>query len=285
MPTDTLPVVVGTDGSPPALLAVEWGAADAARHSRPLHLLHVAEPLAPLYPLPAMPEWLSEAGRTVLNESEQHAHSKFPAIQVTTELVEGHATDVLRDRSKSAFEIVLGQRGQGGFGALLLGSTGLRVSGYAEGPVIIVRGSPRPEHGEVVVGINLYEDSSALLEYAFKAATTRGARLRTLHAFQLAAPLIADDEGTIAGELIQNMRRRMSQLLEPWRVRHPDTELIEEIIAEHPVAALTNASSRADLLVVAARGHHALSALMLGSVSHGCVHHAHCPVAVVGPQS
>lgn len=48
-----------------------------------------------------------------------------------------------------------------------------------------------------------------------------------------------------------------------------------------PGPALTDASRRAQLLVVGARGRGELSGLLLGSVSQSALHHADCPVLVV----
>jgi nucleotide-binding universal stress UspA family protein len=45
--------------------------------------------------------------------------------------------------------------------------------------------------------------------------------------------------------------------------------------------ALIDASARAQLIVVGSRGHTTLGRLLLGSVSTGLIHRAHCPVAVI----
>ena len=51
--------------------------------------------------------------------------------------------------------------------------------------------------------------------------------------------------------------------------------------ARTPVNALSDASATADLVVVGSRGMGAIGSALLGSVSRGVLHHAHCPVAVV----
>ena len=53
------------------------------------------------------------------------------------------------------------------------------------------------------------------------------------------------------------------------------------VVCELAASALLDASDGADLLVVGARGLGGFRALLLGSVSQQCLHHATCPVAIV----
>ena len=54
-----------------------------------------------------------------------------------------------------------------------------------------------------------------------------------------------------------------------------------EIVWSSPVATLVDLSKEARMMVVGCRGQGALARGLLGSVSTGLVHHAHCPVAVI----
>ena len=51
-----------------------------------------------------------------------------------------------------------------------------------------------------------------------------------------------------------------------------------------PRAALLDATSGAQLLIVGSRGRGGLEGMLLGSVSQAMLHHARCPVGVVHPQ-
>jgi nucleotide-binding universal stress UspA family protein len=57
-----------------------------------------------------------------------------------------------------------------------------------------------------------------------------------------------------------------------------------EVVNDLPARALLDASARADLLVVGARGLGGFRGLLLGSVSQQCAHHAPCPVVIIRPQ-
>ncbi|TNY36594.1 universal stress protein [Thermomonospora catenispora] len=279
-------IIVATDGSPPADRAVRWAADEAVLRGLPLQIVHVIDE-APYdvlgSPDARITDRATATAEALLAEAHKLALDRHPGLAATTEIARGSVPVALRERAATAAALVLGHRGRGGFASLLLGSIGLRVAGHARGPVIVVRGEPGPVRGEVVLGIDPDTADDAALAYAFEAAALRDARLRVLHAFQLSeGPVTPAGYYEDMAQIEEARRHQIDDLLTPYRERHGDVAVVTDMVRDHPVQALTTASRQADLLVVNARGRSLLRDMLLGSVSHGVLHHAHCPVAVLG---
>ncbi len=281
-------IVVGTDGSGPATAAVEWAAEDAARSGAALRIVYVREPWNALVLLSGIGEENdpAEYGHRVLAAAAQRARDRTSDIKITTALAIGAVVERLKSESQRADALVIGSRGVGGFAGLVLGSVGLGLAGHAAGPLIVVRAPGRTAHGVIVAGFDGSEHSQAALEYAFARARWRGARLRAVCAWQM--PMLSPYalgyspvlEGVFADEA-ETARR----LLAPYREKYPDVAVEESTVCDHPVRVLSDASRQADLVVVGSRGLGGFGSAVLGSVSHGVLHRAHCPVAVVRPRS
>ncbi|WP_431933810.1 universal stress protein [Nonomuraea jabiensis] len=277
-------IIVGADGSVNSRAALEWAADDAFRMRVALRIVH-ARDRSPYqirkYPIDALPDVLRREGQRILREAEDLVRGRQPTVEVTTEDVEGAPAEVLREQAKDATEVVVGSRGLGGFAGALLGSVSMHVAGHVHCPVVVVRGERRPVCHEVVVGVDDSPECEPALAYAFEQAKLRGSALRVVHAWQLPvhafAPEIAYDMDEIRTAQHQVVRDRV----QIFSGHHPEVKVVEDVQSAHPVEALTDASERADLLVVGSHGRGALGSMLLGSVSRGVLHHAHCPVAVV----
>jgi nucleotide-binding universal stress UspA family protein len=167
---------------------------------------------------------------------------------------------------------------------LLLGSTALQVVAHAPVPTMVVRRLEPAVRREIAVGVDGSAAGEAAVAFAFEEAGLRKARLRAIHVW-------SDPDLAGAGELMplvydpqivaEDQIRRLGESLAVWREKYPEIQLVSEVVHGRPVRILAGASTRADLLVVGSRGRGGFAGLVLGSVSHGLLHHAHCPLAVV----
>jgi nucleotide-binding universal stress UspA family protein len=180
----------------------------------------------------------------------------------------------------------VGSRGHGTFAGLLLGSVSRQVATHAKCSSVIVRPAADPQSRDIVVGVDGSQPSLHALDFAFDEADRRGMRLRVLHTWDV--PPV----GAITGvptfsppEFIRDLKnseaRLISEALAGHGDRYPDVEVSEELEQGGPVQVLTEASEHAAMVVVGSRGRGGFLGLLLGSVSHGIAHHAHCSVAVI----
>ncbi|MFD0664086.1 universal stress protein [Thermocatellispora tengchongensis] len=224
---------------------------------------------------------LTRAAQRILADALAVVHSRQPDVEVTGEIVEAPPAPALRERAGGAVEIVVGSRGLGGFSGALLGSVSVHVAGHVHRPVVVVRPGRERVFGEVVAGIDDSEECEPALAYAFEQAALRGAGLRAIYAWQLPVHAYAPEAGYDLDEIRAAHHKVAADRIAAYRDRYPQVDVVEDVRCAHPVDALTQASERADLVVVGSHGRGGLGSVLLGSVSRGVLHHAHGAVAVV----
>ncbi|GAA4968060.1 universal stress protein [Nonomuraea thailandensis] len=275
-------VIVGVDGSAAAAAAVEWAADDASRTGAELRIVHALDRhpynIAGVVALGPEDVLLRGAAK-VLEAAEAIARSRQPTVQVVPQLVEGRPADVLQEQAQQADELVIGDRGLGGFTRALLGSVTMKTAGQAPCPVVVVRAGSRERIGEIAVGVDDSDSCEPAIAYAFAQAGLRGATLRLIHAWQVPVHAFAPEIYFDVDEIHATRHEMVRERVAPWEARHPEVELVEDVQNAHPVDALTGTAC--DLLIVGSHGRGAFGSLLLGSVSRGVLHHASCPVAVV----
>lgn len=291
-------VVVGVEATESGRLAVDWAADQAARRRVPLRLVRALEwpPGAPRpqhvhgdhsapetdessSPPPAH-SWgdrFRKASVTMLDEASASVRRRHPGLELEAALIGGTPVDVLRAESENAAVIVLGSRHLSSAAELLTtGSVAVPVAAHARCPVAVVRDGEPVGGGTpaLVVGVDGSERSEPALAYAFEEAARRGAILQ--------AVIVTRPVGfATAAEADQDARRLLAEALAGWRDKHPDVVVRPQVAHGHAVRELVEASRHSLGLVVGTRGLGGFAGMVLGSVSHGVLHHAACPVIVV----
>jgi nucleotide-binding universal stress UspA family protein len=293
-PHPNRPVVVGYDGSDGARTALDWAVGEAQRQKRPLHLVLARQ--VPVRPVPDysfiedgyLAELDAEQAEVVLTTGLDRVRELAPHLEVAASTPTGRASAVLVDASDDASCVVVGARGRGALATALLGSTSVDVAAAARCPVVVVRELPAPAAtpARVVVGSDGSELSAAAIGEAFAQADVRNLDLTVVQAWYLdttTGGLSALSVESVRREVAQAERAVAAAAVARWRGKYPDVRVHLHVLQAHPVQALVEHSQGAELVVVGSRGRGGFGGLLLGSVSQGVLHHAHCPVMVVHP--
>lgn len=135
-------IVVGIDGSPGSSAALEYACQRAERTGETvtaLHGWHVHTPSTDVWS--AIPRTVEdeESRRLLLAESVAGVREDHPDVDLEVEAVPVDPTTCLVDASSSASLVVVGSRGLGFVGGMLLGSVSQEVLHRANCPVAVVR--------------------------------------------------------------------------------------------------------------------------------------------------
>jgi nucleotide-binding universal stress UspA family protein len=266
------PVVAGVDGSQPSLQALKVALVEARLRHRPLRVIHVGRRAAGLE-ISALKEVTAIAGGSV-------------GVDITVQTLSGRPARVLARVAGPEGLVVVGARGRGAVGSILLGSTSRRLVGDAPCPVVVVRCDlPEVDRAaqRVLVGIDA-ATPAPVVGFAFDEASRRGAELRAVHAWErhrapgsalTRVPAEARQERMAAEDEV------LTEALLPWQGKYPEVTVERVVTSGDAGTALTAQSALADLLVVGCGARRTAKAPDLGSTAYAVLHGARCPVAMV----
>ena len=296
-------VLVGVDGSPASLHALDWAAAEAVTHGFTLKLVCA-------YSLPSFTAASLDGGYAALDDSaiqegarvvlaEAQARADALGVQATSCLATGDATGVLVDLSRTANLVVLGTRGGGGFADRLLGTVSSALPAHAFCPTVVVPTRPPTHAGDVgqmpiepvrriVVGVDGSPASDLALRQAIKEAKAWGAELTAVAGVPLGSgagalawlPAAVDHEAVLA-----DVAEGLNVVVDRALVDLPGVQVKRHALDGTGAALLTEFSTATDLIVVGSRGRGGFAGLLLGSTSQAVLHHSASAVMVVTARS
>ena len=284
------PVLVATDGSPAARAAVEAAIAFPWPPGSTGHGLVARHTPVLTDATPAVWEALLEVGRTEAHRAEQRLRRRWPDADVVVTDAPPVPGILARARRLRARAIVLGSRGLGAVGRLLLGSVSRTVVRQAPCAVLVVRGSARAPR-RFLIGVDGSPHARDAVAFVAGLTVPRGGQARLLSVVEpvrlpstglmpaRVRALVESEAASLEREHVAAARRQLeaaqARLARAgWRVK-------TEIRMGRPLEELVAASSDADVLVLGARGVGTVERLVLGSVAEGAVSRAPVPVLVV----
>ena len=134
-------IVVGIDGSAASIDALHWA-------GRQAHLTHATLEVMMTWDWPTKYGWTmylpedynpAEGLPEILAKAADDLRAKYPDVEVTTHVVQGHPAPLLVEASKDADLLVVGCRGHGEFVGMLIGSVSEHCATNAHCPVLVHR--------------------------------------------------------------------------------------------------------------------------------------------------
>jgi nucleotide-binding universal stress UspA family protein len=286
-------VLIGSDGSGPARAAVltatmfPWPAG-AAGHAVIARRAFLGGGGAD-WPAGVW-EALDQSLERLARETRQAMARRWPDADVV--VVDQSPVDAIlaRARALRADVVVVGSRGHGMLGRLLLGSVSQGVVRRADVPILVVKGRPGPV-GRLVVGLDGSPNARRAVRFVSRLRPPAGARATVVAAREPArTPSLGMMPAGVraavrrqAAALARATRRRVQRDVDAavatlrgagWRA---DGRLVEGVPLTELLAEVRRAG--AGVLVLGARGTGGVERLLLGSVAEGAL--SRCPVSVL----
>ncbi len=274
--------VVGCDGSKGSEHALEWCLALAAGRAEAVHLARAWQ-----YPTlvgggyMAIPD-IDVEPDAVHPELERIA-SECAAIgvELTSAVEYGVATNVMLEASTDAQLLVLGTRGLGGFGRLLLGSVSQQCATHARIPVAIVPTTAVIDGDvqRIVVGMDRSAGACAALRWATEFAS-KGATIQVVGAWQPSSWGANFDLYEAAADH-DAARVEFDAVVDDLEASSTGVAIERHFAGGHAADVLLDAAEGADVIVVGERGHRGLKAALLGSTATEVLHRAELTTVIV----
>jgi nucleotide-binding universal stress UspA family protein len=136
----------------------------------------------------------------------------------------------------------------------------------------------------IIVGVDGSPASRVAVDWAARDAARRGADLKLVHVLVppavMAFPEVPMPPGFMEWQ-DEDGRRLLDSAVKTVEEAGAQVEVSTDMVSGPAVPVLADLSSSAQMIVVGSRGHGALARSLLGSISTGLAHHAHCPVAII----
>jgi nucleotide-binding universal stress UspA family protein len=285
-------ILVPTDFSENAELAVNYAIALAKQCSAKLHLLHT--PVVPTYLLMDLSYSPGpEAVTRILNDAQEALDRQAQTITAAgvehfTAIREGTVHEVIRDYAKEhdVDLVVVGTHGRTGVSKLMYGSITERVIKTVHTPIIIIP----PEGGRIPSSIVIAYDFSAPAKHAAEVARAiHGVSHGSLHLVHSYLDVWGEytDRGAVVGEAAEKRREALHLGLEGMlkddakELFSIDAQAIQtHLVTGDPATGILKVVDEvgATLICAGTTGKSGIERLLIGSVARRLLHDSEIPL-------
>ncbi|MFI2363079.1 universal stress protein [Promicromonospora sp. NPDC019610] len=279
-------IVVGVDGSPESMAAVDWAALTADRHGAALTVLS-AYVTPPSNMAGTMGVSVADL-RADAHDAVEHAAARLDGAHpgghgVEEQVVHGDPARVLAQRSAAADLVVVGRRGLGALDRAVLGSVSGALAAAAPGPVAVVpAGAARGEPSRVVVAVS-NDDAGPQLDLGFAEAHQRACPLVAVHVREPDFTGGLDFGGPDTGHQ-EAERDGVRRQVDRWAEKYPSVSDTVVFGGGNPVDVLLDELGPDDLVVLGGRPHSQTVGRLRYSVADAVLRRSHNPVIVAHHQ-
>lgn len=291
-------IVVGTDFSKQAKIAIEHSMAVARHAGAELVLTHALSMPEPDYAMPypvttpavfvEQVDQIVKDARTNLDNLRERLHGQGVEIShvFVNEMADRGLVKVAQDAKADL--IVVGSHGRTGIARFLIGSVAEKVVRHAHCDVLVARKeAPTGGYKRILVPVDFSESSDLAVERATQLVEPGGS-IELLHCWQLPGGSVTywGSVGPGLGESIKRGAAEFGQkCMEKYDTKKADFSLaIEEGDARHQIEK-RDESGDYDLVCMGSHGRTGINRALLGSVSEATVRHLKGAVFIVRAQA
>jgi nucleotide-binding universal stress UspA family protein len=281
-------VLVATDFSPGAALALERAVTLPLSPGATVSLLHVVSEVVPRRLLDPVLEHARGLLQTSASDAQRAAAEHGSAdVKIEQDVVVGTPfVEIIRyARSRGADLVVAGRHGPRAVRDAFVGSTAERVVRKGDVSVLLVKEGTIAPYERALVAIDLSDASSRVVELALTLLPPSKRTLRMVHAYHVAF------EGLLFGDALEQYRRELGEhasatatsIAAPYDASGIECRVIVREGDPRTVILREALRERCDLIVLGTHARSGVSHALLGSVAEWLVRAAPCDVAVTRP--
>lgn len=275
------PIVVGFNASAGSEAALTWALQRAGSYKLPVTIIHAVDDrwMSPDF---QYHELIRQSGMDMLQKAQASAAEQAPDVKVDIQLRHGSGGSVLREVSKEASIVVVGEHDKHWMDGGPLTDRALQIVSASEIPTAVIPLKRGSGHG-VVVGVDGSEESLQAVDFAAAEADRGGDELTVVLAFRRPARWIENQlpKSGLAETILEEDRIVLAESVAGLADKYPDLVVHQKLEPDtEPAKALVEAAKDARLLVIGSRGRGGFSRMVLGSTAHAVLLNLPCPTIV-----